>query len=408
MDVILYTMSLGERIVRSLQVTSWLWWLSQVFALIALISFIWSFQIKDKIKMMMLIGHASTSLVVSAAILGNFTLAVLFGLAAIRNYVFSYTDTRKKKGKHVAKWMPYLFAGIFATTTITATVLFMTVFRVEVTQVYNIFYYGGEIAFGEAGAEGVRRMYLNYATHGHSGYYYVQTVQSYFNFARNGSANAVEMYIQGYGYRYVYLTRWDGGFMTPNYVRGVAISFWWVEIFICATLIGLIIGNILPGTLVMRLSFIGNRSFNIVNHLIFGNVIGVVIAATAIGSNLLFYVRMLQTHLKKRKVLANGTDEERAKLAADEAAAAEAKAISSQRVLSPEVVIKKEVIRKLLPTPFGRPKKVKNEAGEEVEVTVEVFEDCDVEVCINAETGEVISEEVVARHGEVEKGADEA
>ncbi|MCL2556015.1 MAG: YgjV family protein [Firmicutes bacterium] len=369
MYVILVEMGLGERILRSLQFDNWLWWLSQVFALIALISFIWSFQIKDKIKMMMLIGHASTSLVVSAAILGNFTLAVLFGLAAIRNYVFSYTDTRKKKGKHVAKWIPYVFAGVFATATITATVLFMTVFRVEITQVYN-------------------------AVHG--GY-------SYINFAAPGSENAYRMYIEGYGYRYVYLTRWDGGFMTPNYVRGVPISFWWVEVFICATLIGLIIGNILPGTLVMRLSFIANRGFNIVNHLIFGNIIGVVIAATAIGSNLLFYIRMLQTHLKKKKRLAGAGPEELEQIRLEEQAAKEAKAISAQRVLSPEVVIKKEVIRKLLPTPFGKPKKVKNEAGEEVEIIEETFEECDVEVCTNSETGEIISEEIIARHGEAAK-----
>ena len=316
-------------------------------------------QIKDKIKMMILIGHASTSLVVSAAILGNLTLAVLFGLAAIRNYVFSYTDWRVKKGKHVAKWVPKVFAVIFAATTITATVLFLTVFRIQfVTDEFGNYI-------------------LIYATQATSSHY---------------------VYVDGVR-QYVYLSRIDGGLMTANIVSGIPISFVWVEIFICATLIGLIIGNILPGTLVMRLSFIGNRVFNIINHLIFGNLIGVVIATMAIGSNLWFYIRILRTHLLKKKRLANATEEEREIIIKEETAAIEAKANKERRVLSPEVVIKKEIIRKLLPTPMGRPKKVKNENGEEIEVIEEVFEECDVEICIN-EKGEIISEEIIARHGE--------
>jgi len=278
-----------QRIVDSLQVNSLIWWLSQVFALIALVCFIWSFQIKDKIKMMLMIGHASTSLVVSAAILQNYTLAVLFGLAAIRNYVFSYTDWRKKKGKHVAKWVPLVFAGIFAAATITATTLFLTVFRIQLYMPY------GEPIFNYA--EGV----TNY-------YRYIDGVR-----------------------QYAYLSRIDGGLMTPYLVTGIPISFWWVELFICATLIGLIIGNILPGTLVMRLSFIGNRGFNIVNHLIFGNAIGVVIASMAIGSNVLYYIRGWRTALQKRK-----------KCKCEDEQVQEN--VFEGRIVSPEAVIKKEII----------------------------------------------------------------
>ena len=183
--------------------------------------------------MMILIGHASSALVVSAAFLTNYSLTVLFGLAAIRNYVFSYTDWRKKKGKHVAKWVPYFFAGVFATLTITATTLILTVF----------------------------------------------------NPAINSNAPFMGARNDAYG----------------NRVYGIPVSHWIVEIFICLTLLGLIVGNVLKGTHLMRVSFVFNRMFNIINHLYFGNVIGVIIASMAIGSNIVFYIRILVECQKKKK-----------------------------------------------------------------------------------------------------------
>jgi len=328
--IIYADLTLWERMLNSFQVTSWIWWLSQVFALIALVCFIWSFQIKDKIKMMLMIGHASTSLVVSAAILGNFSLTVLFGLAAVRNYVFSYTDWRKKKGKHVAKWVPLMFAGIFAAATITTTVLFLTVFSVQFDYIEG---YGYALNLAQRVFE-TSCVPTDY-------YFYVDGIRQYFTWSWS-STDYVYIY-NSYGQsirHYVYLTRSNGGNMTANVVRsvpifgtGVAISFIWVEIFICATLIGLIIGNILPGTLVMRCSFIGNRMFNIVNHIFFGNAIGVVIAAMAIGSNVLYYVRGWIKMGKQRKLkkcaCGHGTETEN---------------FQEGRVLSPELVIKKEVI----------------------------------------------------------------
>ena len=193
-----------------------LWWVSQVFAFIALVCFVWGWQIKNKVKMMLLIGIASTALVVSAAFLENYSLAVLFGLAAIRNFVFAYLDWRVSRKKYVPKWLSYFFAGVFAASTITASVLFMT----------------------------------------------IPSLRQYIAFGGTG---------------------------------------WWLELFIMLTLLGLIVGNILKGTNLMRVSFIANRAFNIINHVYFGNVIAIVIATFSICSNFVFYFRQFIEWRKKRK-----------------------------------------------------------------------------------------------------------
>jgi len=182
------------------------WIASQVFAFIAFIFSVWAWQVANKIKMMFLVGIFSASLAISASFLTNFSLGVLFGLAAIRNFVFCYLDWRVSKEKYVPKWLPYFFACVFIVSTVTATALL-----------------------------------------------------------------------------------WH---------TGMAL---WLELFICATLIGLIIGNILKGTNLMRISFIANRSFNIINHAYFYNVIAVIIAIAAIGSNLVFYLRQYLAWKKEGK-----------------------------------------------------------------------------------------------------------
>jgi len=186
-----------------------LWWVSQIFAFIALVCFLWGWQIKNKMRMMTLIGIASAALAASASFLGNFSLGVLFGLAAVRNFVFAYLELRVSKGKHVAKWLTYMFAGIFAFCTITATILLVHVIKVDIHSI-------------------------------------------------------------------------------------------WLEWFICATLLGLILGNILKGTNVMRVSFILNRAFNIINHIYFVNLISVIIAALAIGSNFVYYIRLFVAWIRQR------------------------------------------------------------------------------------------------------------
>jgi hypothetical protein len=187
-----------------------LWWVSQAFSFVALVFMVWSFQIKNKILLMLFLGFGTMFLAISASFLENYTLAVLFGQAAIRNYVFSYLDWRESRNKYVAQWLRYLFAAIFATGTIVSTILLVHVWPVA-------------------------------------------TVGA------------------------------------------------WLEWLICITLIGLIVGNILKGTNVMRLSFVANRVFNIINHLYFANYIAVIIAALAIISNIIFYTRMLISWIIKRR-----------------------------------------------------------------------------------------------------------
>ena len=186
------------------------WVVSQVFAFFAFIFTVWAWQVKNKIKMMFLVGLFSTFLAVSATLLLNYTLGVLFGLAAVRNFVFCYLDWRVSKNKYVAKWLSYFFAGVFITATVAATVVLVHIIRV------------------------------------------------------------------------------------PSYGA-------WLEWMICVTLIGLIIGNIQKGTNLMRISFIANRGFNIVNHAYFVNITAVIIAIAAIGSNLIFYLRQLIAWKKERK-----------------------------------------------------------------------------------------------------------
>jgi len=90
-----------------------LWVASQIFAFLALIFSIWAWQVKEKVRLMLLVGTFSILLAVSASLLENYTLGVLFGLAGIRNFVFCYFEWRKKYGKLVIPWLPYFFAAVF-------------------------------------------------------------------------------------------------------------------------------------------------------------------------------------------------------------------------------------------------------------------------------------------------------
>jgi len=231
------------------QLNNPVWWVSQVFALIALITFVWGWQIKNKVRMMTLIGIASTALVISAVLLGNFSLGVLFGLAAIRNFVFAYLDWRKAKGKYVAHWLSYFFAVIFAISTITASTLFMTV------------------------------PYLRQ---------YVAVI---------GGRRAI-----------------------------------WLEFFIMITLLGLILGNILKGTNLMRVSFVLNRIFNIINHVYFANLIAVIIATLSIGSNLIYYLRMLIRKIR-------GIEDKKISETASEEKALETEPITAEAALASQTQV---------------------------------------------------------------------
>ena len=187
-----------------------IWIVSQVFAFIALVFMVWSFQCKEKLNVMLLLGFGTFFLALSAAPLGNWTLASLFLQASVRNYVFWFFDWRVKLGIHVPRTYYNVAAVIFSTLIVFSTILFVHIMQVEIT----------------------------------------------------------------------------------NY---------FVEWCIAATLVGLTIGNVLKGQNVMRLSFVVNRMFNIYNHVYFINAIAVIIAALAIGSNGLYYLRMLLAWRKKKK-----------------------------------------------------------------------------------------------------------
>jgi hypothetical protein len=191
-------------------INSPIWILSQIFAFIALIFMVWSFQCKEKLNVMLLLGFGTFFLALSAAPLGNWTLASLFLQASVRNYVFFFFDLRRKKGIHVPQRYYTVAAVIFSSLIVLSTILFVHIMQVPIT----------------------------------------------------------------------------------NY---------FVEWCIAATLVGLTIGNVLKGQNVMRLSFVVNRMFNIYNHVFFINAIAVIIAAMAIGSNGLYYLRLLLAWYRKRK-----------------------------------------------------------------------------------------------------------
>jgi len=191
-----------------------MWITSQVFAFFALITMFWSFQIKNKLKMMLLLGLGTTFLAVSAALLGNWTLTFLFGLASVRNYVFCYFEWRGVVGRAVPRKIWTLMGVVFVLATLATTIVLVHIAQVRIHSV-------------------------------------------------------------------------------------------WLEWLICLTLIGLIVGNVLEGdTHTMRISFVFNRIFNIINHAYFLNVISVIIACLTISSNIIFYLRLFfqWRHAKKNNL----------------------------------------------------------------------------------------------------------
>ncbi|MCL2822171.1 MAG: hypothetical protein FWD86_03115, partial [Firmicutes bacterium] len=199
-----------------------MWWTSQAFALVAFVCFIWGWQIKNKIRMMFLVGIASAALAVSASLVENWSLGALFGLAAVRNFVFCTLDwydsvTKRVTGKGngcaewtktqnpkvlnmfktkqpLPSWLRYMFAGFFAVATVTITTLFLTVPAL----LEKVPFFAEANTYIMVGREKV------WQTH-----------------------------------------------IVP--IEGAIL-----EIGICLTLLGLILGNILSGTKLMRSSFVAN------------------------------------------------------------------------------------------------------------------------------------------------------
>jgi len=211
-----------------------IWWVSQVFALMTLISFIWCFQIKNKVKMMLITGIGCLTFSISAFLLPtiNVSVGILFGLAAIRNFVFSFIDWRVSKGKPTARWISYVFCGFFIAANTLATILLVSLWP--------------------------------------------------------------------------QLTLLKDEVVTRGLPWGLGLA---IELIMSVTLTGLVLGNIMKGTDLMRVSFVVNRSFTIINHLFVNNLIGMVIAASAIISNIVYYIRFFINWIKKRNIVCIGDED---------------------------------------------------------------------------------------------------
>jgi hypothetical protein len=104
---------------------------SQIFAFFAFIFSIWAFQVKGKVWLLLLTAIFSMFLAGSATFLQNFTLAVLFALAGIRNFVFCWYDSRQIKGFIVPMTTYYIWAVIFGVATIGSTIYMVHIIQVR-------------------------------------------------------------------------------------------------------------------------------------------------------------------------------------------------------------------------------------------------------------------------------------
>jgi hypothetical protein len=115
----------------SVRVSRQLFIVSQIFAFFAFIFSIWAFQVKSKIWLLLLTAIFSSFLAGSATFLHNFTLAVLFGLAGIRNFVFCWYDWRQSKGFLVPMTTYYVWAIIFGVATVGSTIYMVHILQVR-------------------------------------------------------------------------------------------------------------------------------------------------------------------------------------------------------------------------------------------------------------------------------------
>jgi len=278
----------GMEIVIQYDVTSWV--VSQVFAFIALIFMVSSFQAKKKLNVMLLLGFGTLFLAFSAWPLANYTLAILFLLASIRNYVFWFFDWQSQRGQISSRKFYYTFTICFSVITLIYPIILGQVYVTAVAAVgahdtvWRLF----------AGMDWWRILIICISL--------IALVISNFYFllgdvkdVKKNGASAKEVPRKIY---YVFAVIFSTATIMSTTLLGHVGYAWWLEWLICVTLVGLILGNVLRGQNVMRLSFVANRGFNIINHVAFDNPIAVIIASMAIVSNAIYYIRMLINHLK--------------------------------------------------------------------------------------------------------------
>jgi len=118
------------------QASNPLWIVSQVFAFIALVFMVWSFQCKEKLRVMLLLGFGTFFLALSAAPLQNWVLASLFMQASVRNYVFFFFDWRVKQGIHVPRKYYNIAAIIFSAAIVASTIIMVHIMQVPHTNLF--------------------------------------------------------------------------------------------------------------------------------------------------------------------------------------------------------------------------------------------------------------------------------
>ena len=285
--------------VAGMTIEVWLtapWIVSQVFAFIALIFMVSSFQAKKKLNVMLLLGFGTLFLAFSAWPLANYTLAILFLLASIRNYVFWFFDWQSQRGTISTRKFYYIFTIGFSILTFVYPLILSQVYFGMVMRPDD--YAPNMMPTTLMGLwsqlEWWRILFVCVSL--------VALVISNFYFllgdkkdAKKDRTDLKEVPRKIY---YVFAVVFSTATIMSTTLLGHRGYAWWLEWLICVTLVGLIIGNVLRGQNVMRLSFVANRGFNIINHVAFNNPIAVIIAAMAIVSNGVYYVRMLINHLK--------------------------------------------------------------------------------------------------------------
>jgi len=123
-------------VLTAAQASNPMWILSQVLAFIALAFMVFSFQCKEKLRMMLLLGFGTFFLALSAAPLQNWVLASLFMQASIRNYVFFFFDLRVKRGIHVPRTYYKVAAIIFSAAIIASTIIMVHIMQVPHTNLF--------------------------------------------------------------------------------------------------------------------------------------------------------------------------------------------------------------------------------------------------------------------------------
>jgi len=100
------------------------------------------------------------------------------------------------------------------------------------------------------------------------------------------------------------LPKWVGQasvvfFIVALIVPTIFLWTWWFDWILIAGSIPIIIGAYFKGTHLLRVAIMVKAALNIINFVIFVNIIGIIFESFVIGSSIVFYIRLLVS--KKRK-----------------------------------------------------------------------------------------------------------